>query len=623
MSERRQLDFGLTRRQLIQAGSGVVGLAGVGGVTFADRSTPVSIQTENSKPGDGSWFPSGAPERSIEGYTSETSVAPGGTVEFHVSTKPSQQYRIDVYRVGWYDSKGGRLVRELPESEGRPRSQPNPDAETGLVECDWPVTDTFDVPSNLTTGLYLAHFVLTSGPNRGKSTADAFFVRPSEQRTRQSNIVVQMPIATSQAYNSWGGKSLYGFQSDGEPADKISYHRPHGIPFPGNHLGYAIHAVRFLESEGYEISYVSDVDVHRNPDLLRDYQLAISAGHDEYWSQTQRDAFEAAQDDGVNLVFLGANICYWQIRYEDDESTIVGYKKNIEDDPRSGTQRQTSLFRNLPTPRPESELEGVQFDGATYGTKYPDYTVVEEALDHPWMEGTGFEPGDTLTSLVGYEWDRIFPENNVPELTQFFHYEDGSEGLDISRPNNADSVGYTADSDAQVFSTGSLNFSWGLDPAPDEWGGTLYQQYSTGYDVSGADPRLQRFMRNILDDLIQSTTAPETSKRPLFTSETATTGPNQSVKTTSKPPTSTDPAPQTTALHTPSTTTPHTSPTTTTHTLTSITAQTTSTSETRENTPHTNTKNSEMSSSTGPGFDLVTAAITLGVFIAALVRWRE
>ena len=588
---------------MIKAGSTAVALAGVNGTTLAEKSAASSIQTENNKPGDSSWFPTGAPERSIEGYTSETSVDPGGTVEFHVSTKPSQQYRIDIYRVGWYDGKGGRLVTTLPESEGSPRPQPNPNPETGLVKCDWPVTDTYDVPSELTTGVYLAHFVLTTGPNSGQATADAFFVRPSEQRTQQSNIVVQMPIATSQAYNSWGGKSLYGFQSDGEAADKISYHRPYRARFPGNHLAYALHMVRFLESEGYDVSYVSDVDVHRNPELLRDYELAISAGHDEYWSQAQRDAFEAAQDAGVNLVFLGANICYWQIRYEDDESTIVGYKKNIEDDPQSGTQRQTSLFRNLPDPRPESELEGIQFDGATYNTKYPDYTVVEETLDHPWMEGTGFKPGDTLTSLVGYEWDRIFPESDVPELTQFFHYENGSEGINISRPNNADSVGYTADSDARVFSAGSLNFSWGLDPAPDDWGGTLYQKYSKKYEVSGADPRLQQFMRNMLDDLRQSDKPPETiSKKPLTGSETTTAGPRQSTEMTSATRTSTESTPSSTITRTPF-------------------SATTSRAETSDTNP--STKNSETTASSGPGFDLATAVITLGVFVAALVRWRN
>ena len=602
MSEEHQLKLNLTRREMIKAGSTAVASAGIGGEALAEKSAISSIQTENNKPGDSSWFPTGAPERSIEGYTSETSVVPSGTVEFYVSTKPSQQYQIGIYRVGWYDGKGGRLVTTLLESEGNPRPQPDPDPETGLVKCDWPVTDTYNVPSELTTGVYFAHFELTTGPNSGRATADAFFVRPSEQRTRQSNIAVQMPIATSQAYNSWGGKSLYGFQSDGEAADKISYHRPYGTRFPGNHLSYALHTVRFLESEGYDVSYVSDVDVHRNPDLLRDYGLAISAGHDEYWSQAQRDAFESAQDAGVNLVFLGANICYWQIRYEDDESTIVGYKKNIEDDPQSGTQRQTSLFRNLPTPRPESKLEGVQFDGATYNTKYPDYTVVEESLDHPWMERTGFKPGDTLTSLVGYEWDRIFPESDVPELTQFFHYENGSEGLNISRPSNADSVGYTADSDTRVFSAGSLNFSWGLDPDPDEWEGTLYQKYSKKYEVSGGDPRLQQFMQNVLDDLKQSDQPTETtSEKPLTGSETTTDESKQSTGMTSGTRTSTDSTPSTTVTQTPfsATTSPETSETT------------------------SATKSSETTSSSGSGFDLTTAVVTLGVFVAALVRWRN
>ena len=160
MSEEHQLKLNLTRREMIKAGSTAVALAGTGGEALAEKSAISSIQTENNKPGDGSWFPTGAPERSIEGYTSETSVAPSGTVEFHVSTKPSQQYQIGIYRVGWYDGKGGRLVTTLLESEGNPRPQPDPDPETGLVKCDWPVTDTYNVPSGLTTGVYFAHIRL-------------------------------------------------------------------------------------------------------------------------------------------------------------------------------------------------------------------------------------------------------------------------------------------------------------------------------------------------------------------------------------------------------------------------------------------------------------------------------
>jgi hypothetical protein len=489
-----------TRRGFLKSGAAGTALTGLGATLTATRISANPVAEENEKPGDEGWVPTGVSDRSIEGYASETSVTPGGTVDLHVSTKPAHRYRVDIYRIGWYGGAGGRLLAQLPPTQGEPHPQPDPDPVTGRVECDWPVTDTYTVPQDTVSGCYIAIFALTSGPNSGDSAGYPFVVQPRRDRWR-SKILVQLPVATEQAYNSWGGKSLYGFNStNGEKADKVSYDRPYNNP-PTNHLDYAIHFLRFLEAEGYDASYVGDVDVHRAPSRLQNHRVVIASGHNEYWSKSQRDGFEAAQDSGVNLVFLGANICYWQVRYENDEQTMVCYK--AEEDPVEGA-RETLRFRDLDQPRPEVNLIGVMFDGATYGTKYPDYNVVADSLDHPWMDGTGFKAGDTLKSLVGYEWDNTYPEmDGIPdaELTTFLHYEHGTQDIDISRPNDADSVGYTADSGGRVFSAGSLNLSWGLDPAPDAWPQTLYQGYSEEYDVSGDDDRLQAFMRNVLHDM--------------------------------------------------------------------------------------------------------------------------
>jgi hypothetical protein len=439
----------------------------------------------------------------VEGYTSRTSVVPGETLELHVSTEPAERYRIDVYRVGWYDGDGGRLVANLPENaedkQGSSQPIPEPD-ERGLVDANWEVTDTIEVTNDWTTGIYLARFTLTSGEHAGESTAHPFVVRPREDRERTSKALVQVPIATSNAYNGWGGKSLYGFTSEGEAADAISYNRP--IQAPGLHIGYAIHALRFLEKEGYDVSYVTDIDVHRAPDILKDYQLAISAGHDEYWSRPQRVGFEEARDAGTNLAFLGGNTAFWQVRYEDDGQTMVGYKEDADtEDPLRGTEQETDLLRTVGLP--ECELLGVQGVGAGL-FNFPDYTVQGEALDHPWMADTGFEAGDTIVGIVGHEWDRLRSEDCRPpgEVTNFFHYKEGSSDLWIVNDEDADAVSYQAPSGAHVFSTGTLGYTWRIDPDPMwdiGWPFNKVQTYKP--QVKKPDTRLQQFTRNVLDDL--------------------------------------------------------------------------------------------------------------------------
>ena len=511
MGDRHNDTRKLTRRAYAKFSGLALGTLSLGRLAGRGQASGGPIVSENNRPGDDGWQPTYVPksrewriDHRVEGYTSSTSVAPGETLELHVSTKPAARYRVDVYRLGWYDGAGGRIVESLPADRdgGQGFSQPIPvPDERGVVACDWEVTDTIEVTNEWTTGIYLARFTLESGEYAGQYTAHPFVVRPREDRARTPKAIVQVPDATSQAYNGWGGKSLYGFSSEGEAADAVSFDRP--LQGPGVHINYAIHAARFLEHEGYDVGYVSDVDVHRNPELLKEYELAISAGHDEYWSRGQRLGFEEARDEGTNLAFLGANTAFWQVRYEDDDRIMVGYKEDADtEDPLRGTPQVTDLLRNVGLP--ECELLGVQGVGAGL-YNCPDYTVQEAALDHPWMADTGFEAGDKIIGCIGHEWDRIRgPDCRPPgELTNFFHYEKGTSDRWIVNDQDADAVSYEAPSGATVFSTGTLGYTWRIDPDP-SWESTIWplsrvKEYKP--EVLDPDPRLQQFTRNALDDL--------------------------------------------------------------------------------------------------------------------------
>jgi hypothetical protein len=178
------------------------------------------------------------------------------------------------------------------------------------------------------------------------------------------------------------------------------------------------------------------------------------------------------------------------VRYEDDRRTIVGYKERP--DPITDPKLQTTLFRSLTPPRYECALLGVQHQGSLLRAGMPrvDYAVNPAALDDPWFAGTGFTSTSVLPDLVGPEWDQVVsPKVAWPcqfsSLTVFFHHE--------GAPGNADAVRYVAPSGARVFSTGSLQFAWGLD---------TFMTGGRGH-TEPPDPRLQQFMRNALADLTQ------------------------------------------------------------------------------------------------------------------------
>ena len=117
-----------------------------------------------------------------------------------------------------------------------------------------------------------------------------------------------------------------------------------------------------------------------------------------------RDAFDDALSRGVNLAFMGANTCYWQIRYEDDERTIVEYRQ-ARRDPDPDPAAKTVRFRDLTPPRPERELIGQQYDGGIVKPRdvLPFRFCPEFAAD-PWAQGVSLEVDRELPRLVGYEW---------------------------------------------------------------------------------------------------------------------------------------------------------------------------------------------------------------------------
>jgi N,N-dimethylformamidase beta subunit-like protein len=430
---------------------------------------PVTI--ENRLPGTTAWQGHEEQGTAVEGYASEVSVLPGEQIHLHVSTDPGAAYEVQVYRLGWYGGLGGRLVADS-ENQGVP--QPETADENGAA---WPVTDTVSIPADAVSGYFLVRMVLLEGRDAGRAAQTIVIVRAPP--ARQSQLLVQVPVDTWQAYNGWGGHSLYDSTSSLGRVNRVSFLRPYA---PGylQTFEWEIQLVRFLEREGYDVSYQTDVDTQRDPGSLLDHRLVVVAGHDEYWTSRIRDAFDAARDAGTNLAFMGSNVGYWQIRYENAESTIVSYKSTA--DPDTDPAQQTVQFRQLTPPRPECALVGVQWEGGleSFADAPRGYTVVAPSTD-PWLRGTGLVNGSVLPGIVGPEWDT--QSCSVPGAIRLFHYE--------GAPANADAVRYTAASGARVFSSGSMQFAWGLDDFP---------PYSTGVP-NPVLPGLQQFMRNALDDL--------------------------------------------------------------------------------------------------------------------------
>jgi len=416
----------------------------------------------------------------IEGYASAPSLNRGDDIKLYVNTK-EPSYTIEVLRVGWYGGRGVKRMTSAIVRRGLAQAPPVVDSASGLIECDWQdpyvlhVPNTPD-PTDWPSGIYLAK--LTAGSS-GKQGYIVFVVR-DDQRT--SDMLFQSSVTTFQAYNDWGGRSLYSKPR----ATKVSFNRPYvHVHGSGLLLYWELSLVRFLEKEGYDVTYTTDVDTHERGDLLSLHKAFLSAGHDEYWSWQMRDYIEAARDSGVNLGFFGANVGYWQIRFEpspltgDPDRTIICYKNQSSDpmshsnDP-SARRLTTVKFRSHPVDRPEDALVGVMYES----DPVQGDIVVADASS--WVfEGTGLKNGDHLPGLLGYEVDRS-AEHTPPGAQQIAHSPYPFRG----NTRYSDMIVYTAPSGSTVVATGTMQWSWGLvDP---EMPGKRYE-----------NPAVQQATRNI------------------------------------------------------------------------------------------------------------------------------
>lgn len=456
------------------------------------------VQDENRLPGTSAWsLRDLSRSGEIEGFASATSVNRGEAIELYVSAI-DPTYTIEIFRMGWYEGAGGRRMTDLVRRAGRQQTIPAPDPVTGLIECQWSDPHLLTVPGDWLSGVFLAK--LTGEPS-GKQNYIMFVVREDE---RDSDILFQSAVTTSEAYNDWGGKSLYPFNSTGPHAAKVSFNRPYSAATGANEflLRFEYQMVRFLEREGFDVSYATNIDMHTRGDLLRRHRAFLSVGHDEYWSAPMRQSVEVARDAGVDLGFFSGNVCYWQIRFEADAAgrphrTIVAYKENalssdpiLTDGDPTNDNLATTRWRDVPVNRPEE-----QFIGVMTSITQVDGDIVVEKADHWVFRGSGLRTGDRLIGLAGYEVDKMFsafPRGTIRLAHSPVTRRDG-------RSDFADMTIYEAASGALVFAAGTIQWSWGLD------------DFASGSRGPRASPAAQQITRNVLNAFIYG--APRAKRR--------------------------------------------------------------------------------------------------------------
>ncbi len=530
---------------------------------FSGSCDPVEtpIVCENLKPGNpSSEWDIGDPDAdlgkagfsNIQGFASNFSSNEDSVINFKVKTDATS-YRLDIYRLGYYGGMGARKIETVRPLVSLPQIQPDclTEGTTGLVDCgNWETSIIWQPPLDLVSGVYIAKLVREDNI---KGFSHIYFVIRDDNGN--SDILFQTSDTTWQAYNNYGGASLYEntrFTLPYGRAVKVSYNRPLNTrleTYPSGMMSFLFHneypMIRWLESNGYDVSYFAGVDSASKGSEILKHKAFISVGHDEYWSGEQRANVEAARNNGVNLAFFSGNEVFWKSRWEksidsakSDFKTLVVYKETHSGskvDPSAlwtGTWRDPRFSPPADGGKPENNLTGTIF--MVNAGKSEDLEITSEYSKMRLWRNTpiaNLASGQkaVIPSMIGHEWDADLDNGFRPvglvnySLTSYqidnrYLVDNGSlygDGV-VSHALTL----YKHPSGALVFGTGTVVWPWGLDGNHDQ------------NTVVKPDDRIGQVTVNIFADMgIQ----PKTLKVGLIASEQSidTTSPVSTITTSS------------------------------------------------------------------------------------------
>jgi hypothetical protein len=466
------------------------------------------VQIENQKPGATDWLLTKVKRhddeiyelgwrrrKGIEAYASHTSIRAGETLNVHVSTDPVNKYEVKIYRMGYYGGSGARLMWTKGPLQGTVEPTPE-DGARNLVECKWKVGFSLEIPSDWLSGVYLGKLTTLPAANgqfldleMSNESYFIFIVRDS----RRSDLLFQCSDMTWLSYNRWPQwRSLYDLgtapwgASNRKVGYDVSFDKPYALFWNGFPAGFhpltngsgeflmtEFPLAFWLEKEGYDVTYISNVDTHVDGEGLRRAKAFLSVGHDEYWTTQMFENVTKARNAGVSLAFLSGNSI----------SGVVELLPSTDGRPNRVMRRAGRGFQG------EEDLMG----STSYGVGFTDWTC--DKPEHWVFEGTNMKKGDRVAALVGWEYHG-YPLGKHPDLVVLSEgpvYGNGGE----KRAGTYATTLYTAPKGNLVFNAATCWWNIVLSSPPGF-------QSPPRKDFRRNDARIQRITKNVLDRMIHT-----------------------------------------------------------------------------------------------------------------------
>jgi hypothetical protein len=437
---------------------------------------------ENLRPGSTDWRITAAPATGvIEGFADRTYAAEGEQITLYVSTT-APSYHVEAYRVGYYQGAGARLVWRSPVETGTAQPACPLTAGINMVSCDnWKPSLTVAISSAFVQGDYLLKLV---GAHNEQSYVPLTVWQPYSRAT----YLIKNDVFTWEAWNPYGGYDYYqgvgncprGVYPLCTRARVVSFDRPYdfadaGGDGTGDFLWLEAPLVRFMEQQGLDVSYVTDVTVVEHPTVLANHKMLLSLGHDECWSLPERQAAVTAYQHGMNIGFFGASAVLRHVR---TQSSPLGANRQVVDyrdpaqDPLNGKGNPLEVTGNTwsspPASWPETDFVGESYNGFLKPTVTKDLTVADESS---WIfAGTGLHNGSVVPNAIGSDVDSLAPAAQYPPNVQVLTHsalptDQGQASTRAGAVFYSDMTYYTdPNSGAGVWDSGTNNWIPALSP---------------------------------------------------------------------------------------------------------------------------------------------------------------
>jgi hypothetical protein len=387
-----------------------------------------------------------ARSKRVEGYVNNTRYGAGDTVQVFVSTDPVADFSLDIYRLGYYQGEGGRKMQSFTEISGQ--TQPTPvDGQRGLREARWEPSLSFEIPEEWVSGVYLGKLTELE---EGYQAYVVFVVRESIWNTQGGNII--------------SFDRPYSFYYNDLPS--IRNPLTNGS---GEFLLWEHPLTFWLEREGYDVTYTSNLDTHEDAEGLLRVKAFLSVGHDEYWTRQMYNNVCQARDAGLNLLFLSGNSLSGEI-----------FLTTSTDGQKNRTMGRAWIFPD------EQELMGA----SSYGVGLGDWTVRQ--ADHWIFEDSGLKNGDVISDLVGWEYHG--PPLKEDSSLIVLATSELDEEWD-SDPNTYTTTIYTGPKGNFVFNAATCWWNLPLSSPPGF-------RNPPNKDFTEEDARVQQITRNLLEKAI-------------------------------------------------------------------------------------------------------------------------